>query len=95
MLEVKLCHFIYIFLCVDLITICKCSRNNPIKLLYYIQLNKELNYKYLVLFINNINKTKSNKYYKPSRVFLNYLNYKEQTSLQSLCLSFQRTLSKL
>ena len=27
-------------------------------------------------------------------VILKYLNYKEQTKLQNLCLSFQRTLNK-
>ena len=48
MQEGKLCYAIYIFHCIYLLTCSICSRNNLVKLLYYIQLNKELNYKYLV-----------------------------------------------
>ena len=69
-------YYRYIHLCI-FSNYLQCSRNITVKLLCYIQLNKEINYKYLVLFTNNINQNKSNKYYKPSRVLLKYLNYKE------------------
>ena len=78
--EVKLCYAINIFLCVYLITIYKCTRRDIVKLLYYIQLNKEISYNYLVYLLIILTKLRLTVTINKKGFMKSILNYQEQTS---------------
>ena len=78
--EVKMCYVINIILCDYLITILKCSRRDIVKLLKYIQLNKEISYNYLVYLLIILNILRLTVTINKKGFMKSILNYQEQTS---------------